>query len=98
MRYEMMLQDKEPFIRALAELFGISGVEPASIVKQLNALSYNSQGQKNPAYHKVNLYHKGYVIDRRQGSWAGTLGNALVRQIEDTYRSWFEANHYPIES
>lgn len=98
MRYETMLQDKEPFIRALAELFGISGVEPASIVEQLNALRYNNQGQKNPAYHKVNLYHKGHVTDGSQGSWVGTLDNALVKQIEGKYQSWFEANHYPIES
>ncbi|MEE8428667.1 MAG: hypothetical protein V3S33_04105 [Gammaproteobacteria bacterium] len=98
MRYETMLGEKEPIIAALADLFGIENVEPASINEQLNALSYRSQGQKNPTYHNVNLYHQGHFTDGRHGSWVDTLDSSLVKQIEDKYRSWFDANDYPVES
>jgi hypothetical protein len=95
-RYETMLEAKESTIYALAGLFGISGIEPAAITKQLDSLAFRSKEQKSHTYDKITLYHWNHITDGRHGSWADTLDSTLVKHIEKKYRSWFEANGYPI--
>jgi len=97
-RYETMLENREQTIRALADLFGISGIAPVAIIEQLDSLAERSKEQKSRTYHNISLYHKHHITDGRHGSWVDTLDSSFVKHIEEKYRSWFEANGYSIEN
>jgi hypothetical protein len=95
MRYESMLADREGEVLRLAGGLGMQDVDPAEIMRRVDALSYESQGSRNAVYHAENLYHRNHITDGRHGSWEGVLDADLVSAIEERHRSWFEENGYP---
>lgn len=108
MKYEHMLHDKGGIIADLMETIrikfmlspqtGAPASSAAEIVHEIEGMSYDSPGPRNPYYHEVNLFHPDHITDGRAGSWKGSLDPELSAAIMDKYRWWFEKYGYdPIE-
>lgn len=62
--------------------------------RELDSLSYDSEGPRNEAYHEVTLLHRGHVTDGRVGSWRNGMPVPLARQIVTAHGDWFAARGY----
>ena len=97
MRYESMLKDQQGTLTELTNILKINDdAKVQEIIAQIDALTYENPGNKNPLYHMENLLHKGHITDGRHGSWKGLIDNTLLEEIERKYRAWFIQNDYPL--
>jgi hypothetical protein len=96
MRYESMIDNQHVMLAELAKTLKIDDVGIDKIISEIEALTYENSGKKNPVYHMENLLHKGHITDGRQGSWKGIIDDKVLEQVERKYREWFIQNKYPI--
>ncbi|WP_346839857.1 hypothetical protein [Microbulbifer sp. SAOS-129_SWC] len=96
MRYEDFLVCPENILSGLCDLFGIKDLDISSINAKLNALSFDSSGEKNIRYNYQNLYHQGHVTNGKEGAWKGQLSEDFVALLERNYGDWFVSNGYVI--
>ena len=95
LRYETMLRMPSAILEELSKVLAIP-CDSETILSRLNLLEYNDSGPKNDRYHMTNLLHKNHITDGRQGSWRGSLDESVVREIEQTFRGWFQKNDYSL--
>lgn len=96
MPYDAIKGDQTTVINSIGEALGIQGFDPEQIVKDLAALSYDSEGPKNAAYNELNLFHQGHITDGRTNAWDGQVESDLIAEIEDKHRDWFQDHGFPI--
>jgi hypothetical protein len=94
MRYEAMLADPVQELARLAAALGLHDVDLPALRRTLDALSYDSEGPRNAAYHELTLLHRGHVTDGRAGSWRNGMPVELARQIVTAHGDWFRARGY----
>ena len=95
MRYESMLADPQLIIAEVSKTLNINDVSADNVIQKVNALSYNSSGDKNGTYNKSNLYHQGHKTNGAYRSWEDGLDESLANRIYLEFESWFESNQYP---
>lgn len=96
MKYEEMLKDKKNLVSGIAAMLKIAVSDPEMVCRQIDEMSYESEGEKNDAYHQTNLFHRGHMTDGRYRSWKGVIDKELEKAIVDRHLEWFEKNNYPI--
>lgn len=96
--YDNILTEKLNIISELAHLFGVHLANPSTIVKDIETLSYESNGTRNHIYHNVNLFHKNHITNGRPGSWVDYLDADLASKIEISHRKWFEKYGFSINA
>jgi len=96
-RYEDMIVAPAIALGRIAKAMGLSEFDTKDLAAELDALSYDSTGERSETYHRVNLLHRGHVTDGRAGSWPNGLPEALERQIAARHKVWFKANGYAID-
>jgi hypothetical protein len=94
MRYEDMLADPLRELARLAAAAGLPDADPTALRRELDALSYDSDGPRNDAYHELTLLHRGHVTDGRVGSWRNGMPVDLARQIVAAHADWFGRRGY----
>ncbi|RVT49478.1 sulfotransferase domain-containing protein [Rubrivivax albus] len=94
MRYEAMLADPRRELVRLANALKLPDIDPAAVQRELEGLSFESEGPRNEAYHELTLLHRGHVTDGRAGSWRNGMPEDLARQIVSAHAGWFSARGY----
>ena len=60
MNFESMLANKENILEHLSKALDVTDYDAQAILKEMENLSYASEGPKNENYHEVNLFHQGH--------------------------------------
>lgn len=94
LRYEDMLADPLRELARLVAVVGLPDADPTALRRELDALSYNSDGPRNDAYHELTLLHRGHVTDGRAGSWRNGMPVDLAQQIVAAHADWFGSRGY----
>lgn len=107
MKYEDMLYDKPGIVAGLARSIGERFPAPSwtaaatwsveEIIAEIEGMSYESPGPKNPDYNEVTLFHPRHMTDGRRGSWRETLDPGLAAAVEAKYRWWFHKCGYELD-
>jgi len=96
MRYEHMIERPDSIVRDIARVLGVDDVDEQAIIDQVNALKFESAGDKNVHFNQTTMYHKNHILDGRFGAWKDHLDRDLVKQIEIRFSDWLTSHNYPI--
>lgn len=94
MRYEDMVADPDHELARLAAALQMPDLDLKALRRELDGLSYDSEGPRNEAFHELTLLHRGHVTDGRVGSWRNGMPVELERQVVAAHRAWFVDRGY----
>lgn len=94
MKYELMIESPIQTVESILNFLCIEGVNPNSLLSELNSIDFESCPSENALYNKVNLYHKGHITNGGVGVWNEDLDKGFVTELESEFRWWFKENGF----